>query len=243
MVIQNDRRAVIGGDFNAKSETWGSKSNNRRGEIAEDWAATHDLRLINSGNIPTCVRPQGVSIVDLTWVTPLLLKEIANWRVLEDEISYSDHRYIRFTISSARRNDNLGKACRAWNRKQFDEDRFEAALEWLCADENPPENAEDASQRIDSIMKQACDLAMPRTKNRIGAKKSVYWWNDNIQETRKQYIIWYRKWKREIRKRNENGAERASDNYHRNKKELRRAISQSKKSAWRELLTTIDEDS
>lgn len=41
-VIQTTCRAIIGGDFNAKSEAWGSGYTNRRGELKEEWAATYD---------------------------------------------------------------------------------------------------------------------------------------------------------------------------------------------------------
>lgn len=177
----------------------------------------------------------------------MMLNKISGWEVLEDAISYSDHRYIRFNLNNNNNNNRQlnnrqNKPIKAWCKKYFDNDRFEAALEWLCADENLPENANEASQRIDSIIKQACDLAMPRIKNREGRAKSVYWWNDNISEIRRDCIKWYRKWKRETRKNNEETANRAEGKYHDNKKELRKAIRRSKRSAWQELILTIDED-
>lgn len=246
-ILRNSCAVVIGGDFNAKSEMWNSEYIDRRGEITEEWAAMHDLRIINSGSISTCVRPQGASIIDLTWVTPAMLNKISGWEVLENTISYSDHRYIRFNIDNCNNNNRQLnnrqiKPIKAWSKKNFDSDRFEAALEWLCADENPPENANEASQRIDSIIKQACDLAMPRIKNREGLAKSVYWWNDNISETRRECIKWYRKWERETRKNNEETANNAQGKYHDSKKELRKLIRRSKRNAWQELILTIDKD-
>lgn len=53
------------GDFNARSTLWNCPDTNRRGELTERWAATLDLRLVNTGNVFTCIRPQGCSIVDL----------------------------------------------------------------------------------------------------------------------------------------------------------------------------------
>lgn len=64
---------LIGGDFNAWSELWGSQITDRRGELVERWSAAYDIRLLNIGNVATCVRPQGSSVIDLTWVSSDLL--------------------------------------------------------------------------------------------------------------------------------------------------------------------------
>lgn len=61
---------VIGGDFNAASMLWGARASNLRGDQVEVWAASLDLRVMNIGKTPTCVRSQGTSIVDVTWCTP-----------------------------------------------------------------------------------------------------------------------------------------------------------------------------
>lgn len=95
---------------------------------------------------------------------------------------------------------------------------------------------------MDSIMKQACDLAMPRVKRNDDALKSVYWWSDDIGEARKECIRWYRRWKREIRKNNAQIANHAHGKYRDSRKELRRLIRKSKREAWRELILTIDKD-
>jgi len=60
---------IITGDFRAKSVLWGSPGSSLRG-VLERWAAELDLRIINVGNTPTCVRHNGSSIIDLTWSSP-----------------------------------------------------------------------------------------------------------------------------------------------------------------------------
>lgn len=59
-----ENRIVIGGDFNSKSTLWGLPYTDSRGELVEKWAAEYNLRLINSGTSPTCIRLQGQSIID-----------------------------------------------------------------------------------------------------------------------------------------------------------------------------------
>lgn len=60
---------------------------NGKGFLLASWAAERDIRIINSGEIPTCMRPQNISIVDTTWSSPDLLSFIRNWKVLS-EIDY-----------------------------------------------------------------------------------------------------------------------------------------------------------
>lgn len=81
---QRSRDLIVCGDFNAHAISWGSPSTDSRGHLVEEWAAQLDLRLANTGSCPTCVHPQGSSIIDLTWVSPSLLRRVREWRVRQD---------------------------------------------------------------------------------------------------------------------------------------------------------------
>lgn len=48
-------KIILGGDFNAKANLWGSKSTDRRGFLLTRWAAEKDLRIINFGDKPAYV--------------------------------------------------------------------------------------------------------------------------------------------------------------------------------------------
>jgi len=91
---------IIGGDFNAHSVLWGSSNANRRGALMERWAASGGLCIVNKCGAYTCIRPQGSSVVDLTFVSYGILDRIFNWRIREDLESLSDHLYINFEISN-----------------------------------------------------------------------------------------------------------------------------------------------
>lgn len=86
---------IIGGDFNAKSMAWGCNYTDRRGEILINWAAETDLRLQNIGDTPTCTRPQGTSVVDITWTRLHESSRIGDWQVSGKE-TMSDHAYVTF---------------------------------------------------------------------------------------------------------------------------------------------------
>jgi len=68
-----------------------------RGAYLEDWAFANELTIANVGNVPTCVREQGESHIDITWVSTNYIHYIHDWRVREDTMS-SDHYYIEFYI-------------------------------------------------------------------------------------------------------------------------------------------------
>lgn len=87
-------KTMVCGDFNAHSALWGSANADKKGEFVERWAAARDLRLLNDGLANTCVRPQGCSIIDLTWASPCVLERAGNWSVLENIETLSDHQYV-----------------------------------------------------------------------------------------------------------------------------------------------------
>ncbi|KAL6418732.1 hypothetical protein ACFW04_011826 [Cataglyphis niger] len=94
MLLPTQRtKILICGDFNSKSKLWGSPFSDERGTTIDEWAAASDLRLLNTGSDPTCIRAQGCSIIDLTWASPGLARYISSWQVL-DLSTLSDHVYI-----------------------------------------------------------------------------------------------------------------------------------------------------
>lgn len=78
-------KTIICGDFNSKSQTWGARYTDGRGERLDRWMSSKDFRLINEGSSPTCIRPQGYSIVDLTWAAADVQRKINDWKVLHEE--------------------------------------------------------------------------------------------------------------------------------------------------------------
>jgi len=126
------QKILICGDFNGKSILWGGAFTCPRGQLLEDWAAEFDLCLLNEGSIPTCVRPQGCSIVDVTWCTPDLRGEVSSWKVREDIESLSDHQYITMNIG---RGSGLaprpsGPSRSRWPRGEWNMDAFRAVALW-----------------------------------------------------------------------------------------------------------------
>ncbi|XP_039762050.1 uncharacterized protein LOC120635182, partial [Pararge aegeria] len=140
-------RVLVVGDLNAKSTAWGSPATDARGEALEEWAVLTGLEVLNRGSVHTCVRQQGGSIVDVTFADSILARRVSGWEVLQDEETLSDHRYIRFEVSSIpaairRVSRPLPGDSPRWAVKRLDREvLIEAALvqAWLPALENPVE--------------------------------------------------------------------------------------------------------
>lgn len=105
----------IGGDFNARAILWGAPSTDVRGEIIMEWASALDLGLLNEPGVCTCVRPQGSSVVDLSWVSAGLVSSIVEWSVFETMESLSDHLYIGISLRKSDPNNRAIAHIKRWN--------------------------------------------------------------------------------------------------------------------------------
>lgn len=124
-------KIILAGDFNAKASAWGARAIDQRGLLLTRWAAERDLCIANEGQSPTCVRPQGESIIDLTWVSPDLLQHVEDCQVRGEMESLSDHCYISFEVKMGWARPPPNRTVqRKWNSKKFDKDLFEASLIW-----------------------------------------------------------------------------------------------------------------
>lgn len=204
---QEPAPVVIGGDFNAHSEMWGSAKNNARGRLVIDWAASLGVCLLNRGNESTCVRPHvlslGESIVDLSWASPSASRMIRSWRVLVDVESLSDHVHIEIELETPRKTRHWDRAGapRRWAVKKMDTDKMVAALlacTWPKREEEGEITLEQELADLDDKLRWSCDVAMPRQIPR--PRKVAYWWSEEISDLRRLAIRARRRWTRARRR-------------------------------------------
>lgn len=102
-----------------------------------EWAERNNLILKNVGEFPTCVRPQGVSVVDLTSATPRIANKIRNWMVEESDLSLLDHNYIRYLIKGSGRRAQVSGSVdkesristnKRWKMDTLEQDMFDEVL-------------------------------------------------------------------------------------------------------------------
>ncbi|KMQ91737.1 reverse transcriptase, partial [Lasius niger] len=238
-------KIIVCGDFNSKSSLWGSPITDNRGDEVERWAAANDLRIANVGSVPTCVRPQGNSIIDLTWVSPQAVGLIGDWSVREDVETLSDHSYITFSVGfSPTRSTGSRGTGRRWNLSKMDMAAFDLSLVWACYDDSLGDDAFSAGEFarwLEDTLVEACDTSAPRIGPRQ-PKRAAYWWSDSIAELRSSCVR-ARRWTRGRRAlRPLPVVEDLRLKYRTKKKDLKCAINRAKSAAWRELILTLDND-
>ncbi|KAI4472771.1 hypothetical protein M0804_015619 [Polistes exclamans] len=165
--------ALVAGDFNARFPTWDPEGrSNPRGELLCMWANRLNLSLADQVGHPTCVRPQGSSVVDLTWGSLAASVRLTDWKVDEAE-SLSDHLYVIFKYmheatgfrSSCPRNKIFSK----WDTRVVDEDRLGAALvsgEWTRDDEV------DLVTWVNDTLLISRDMSMPRIQGGLSCSEA-----------------------------------------------------------------------
>lgn len=229
---------ILGGDFNAWHHTWGSRKSNVRGDTLSDWASAMNLTLLNQGSTSTCVRPQGSSIVDLTWATPTIASRLAKWSVLSEVEHLSDHRYIEVELQREKVTQARNIRPR-WAIKKLNEDNLMAAV--MAATWSNPYAAEDPRQEATWLQRtivSACNGAMPRVK--CLPRKSAYWWTEEIAELRRTTNRWSRRVQR--KKGTEEERKEASYQYREARRLFRLGIKKAKAKAWDEFIQTLQED-
>ncbi|XP_076386337.1 uncharacterized protein LOC143264206 [Megachile rotundata] len=240
------RGVLILGDFNAHAVEWGSSTTDPRGEAVLVWAAAHGLLLQNRGSVSTCVRPQGESVVDLTWASPVAARLVASWRVEEGVETLSDHRYVRVDISSDTRRRGGGRSGpRRWALRALDRDLAEAAALAACWPASPDQTVADVqgeAEWLRDTLHDICNVSMPRAAPR--PRRAAYWWTPHIAELRKACVPLRRRYQRARRRRNRD-PEREQDLwgvYREGVMALQLAIKESKDRAWDEFLGSLERD-
>lgn len=237
-VRRGSGEAIIAGDFNSKSRSWGCPTTNRRGAAMDVFIASLSLVILNVGGSYTCRRGDGGSIVDLTLATEGVASRITDWQVLSSTVTLSDHDYITYVIETSPRKIEkvrpLGWSVRALNPTIFSWVMESIDSHSLCA--------EDMAGAVVSQVQGVCDVVLPRRSSARG-RVPVYWWSQEIAEIRRRCQAARRAVTRA------RGRDLAADVVQRlvyefkaAKKELSMAIRASKKRCWQELCDAVERD-
>ncbi|XP_045541436.1 uncharacterized protein LOC123722921 [Papilio machaon] len=250
LVGGNSRFVLIAGDFNAKNVAWGCPTTDARGAVLEEWALTEGLCLLNQGSRPTCVRPQGSSIVDLSFASPAIARRVYGWKVLENVETMSDHLYIRFHISEssvvpARPGSRLmNDSSPRWVVKRINKDIHTEASQvenWMPLDSVV--SVDEGAYALRQSITRVCNASMPR-QGPQPPKKQVYWWSVEIAELRTACVTARRQYQRVRRRRRRDEATELllRNAYTATRRTLCLAISEAKESAREEMIESLNRD-
>lgn len=254
---------LVTGDFNARSPAWGDWVSNARGEELGMLIESLELLIMNSGSIPTFTRGAG-SVIDLTLVSESLTGRFSGWRVMDSVFNSSDHHYIRFHLSESTPNQPQPAAIdpQGWNTSGgIDAEAIHTGLliaAWLDGGHRrDAQDAEAGARTLRSRIATACDFALPKRRIAKPGKRPVHWWNAEIANLRAECTRTKRTKVRmvaRISRLRERDAgdfdevranaelERTNDAFTTAKKQLKHAISRSKKACWNELIASVDND-
>ena len=234
--IRSQKKPIIlVGDFNAKSQSWGSTTEDKRGSMTLDWAASLDLVLINEGNVPTFRRGEQQSHLDLTFASSDIAGRITNWKVLDDLESLSDHNNIIMTVTITTSGKELVRTRKYRRPLPTDIARIQRASSLASLQVQDPKELTDIA---DSICTKVLNVS------RKYKKAPVYWWNENIANLRAATI----NAKRHRTRVNKSYSatiqckEEAHTVYCKARRDLRSAIRESKEAAYLKLLEDLKND-
>ncbi|XP_058802166.1 uncharacterized protein LOC131670519 [Phymastichus coffea] len=240
---------VVAGDFNARATEWGMGRTETRGRLLLGMAARLDLAVANRGQRSTYIRPgYGESIPDVTIVSEKLQQRVEGWQVIDD-YNASDHRYITFEVK-----DRPEQGHRATPRppkrslKNLDRDRFsELLLEAPAPRDRLPDSLTDRQaaefliEETSALIERICDATIPMKGGRPDGKRAIHWWSDKLSSLRKTCLRSRRRMYRAAKRRRPN-ADALVEEYRVARKQLTRAIKDSKDNSLRRLCEEVEGD-
>ncbi|KAL0812196.1 hypothetical protein ABMA28_009571 [Loxostege sticticalis] len=243
---------LIGGDVNAWSHWWGSKSENERGHKYNSFLAEMELHILNTGDTPTFEEyRQGrwyTSRVDVTSCTTNLLGKIKEWKVNRG-LTTSDHNAITFTLETGSKLKPVPiPTTRKYNTKKANWSVFDEQLHKSLAENNINAGAINAVSNggdLDTIteaytkaIEVACESAIPRVGKR-GETSRPQWWTDELEKLRKDVL---RK-KRRIRNAAPIRVEAVVEEYREAKTLYVQKSQEAQTQSWKEFCTTQERES
>ncbi|CAI6364284.1 unnamed protein product [Macrosiphum euphorbiae] len=206
-------------------------------------AASLGLLPCNVGSVPTYSRVNVESVIDVTFARfpPNASPPVANWSVLTELNSASDHFYVEFTVANSSAIPTLAPVVRI---KKLSPEALEE--HWRRAREAslplpPSASAADHVAHLQPFLVDSCDAAMPR-RTSFQEKIAVHWWCKEIADLRKTSIAARRQYQRAGRRADTSDREAAFITYNQARKQLRLAIRKSQEASWKELCDRVESD-
>lgn len=154
-------KAVVLGDFNAHSSSWGSQYTNSRGTCLADWTQQNDLSLLSNPAVKTFRRGQTESLLDLAFGNPNVAVHHVN-----TTFTGSDHALIHMKFES-----------------HLEKERPYLTIDWhtwqSLMDQEAPPNLLTTFQPSyhNHAYTQLCTLAQQYTVTKRASFHSKKWWN------------------------------------------------------------------
>ncbi|XP_070070132.1 uncharacterized protein [Drosophila takahashii] len=179
--LRGRANVIVGGDFNAWAQEWGSVSTNVRGRAVLKAFASTDVVLLNDGERPTFARAGAASIIDLTYVSGTI-SQTARWGIC-DAYTGNDHEAILCSVGvSAEDTRSVPRPRKAYRPDTLCTQAFANALDGMAAEVTG--GANEMANRIATTLELACDQSMRLRDSFRRNHRPVIWWSDLIADLR-----------------------------------------------------------
>lgn len=232
-IKENPREAVVMGDINSKSPEWGSPVWDTRGEYWSEWLAELNLIVNNTGNAPSFVRGDSTSYIDVTCSSQKLARRITEWKIMEKE-AMTYHQHIYFEIGPKHKKTQLTENI----KPVFYKEKFKTEIRTRM------QGLEGATVRSITLLLAEATKASSSNTQTGNNRKAPYWWNQEIDEKRRECTKIKRKLTRLriCRSVPQNVRENLHIEHKRLRKELRGLIIRSKRDHWQQTCSALNED-
>lgn len=212
--LQNTSNAlhVIGGDFNAWHQEWGSRSSTPRGNLIFNLLINYDLKLLNSGDSPTFEtithgKPR-TSNIDLSIISSHPKINATHWINDPTTCPSSDHRTLLFgfSLNQVPLSKNKKLSTYRYNTESVNWDHIhetfiEGIEKLLPKGENIESyNREEIDQYIEAMttaIRTTCDKILPRKR---GHQHKAPWWNNDLENLKQKVIQTHHKLSKQVKR-------------------------------------------
>jgi Endonuclease-reverse transcriptase len=215
---------IIGCDANSHHVAWGSTDINSRGAALLEYLFVTHLDILNRGNEPTFVNRVRAQVIDISLASSNIWHEVRNWRV-SSEVSLSDHRIIRFEVSSDIRPPYQYRNPRSTNWELFEEE-LESRIRGHDTELDGVQAIENSVSVIQKSLVAAYEESCPLKTANQGCKTPF--WDSELGKLRKEAR---RSW---------NNRQSDPDAYHLAVKAYDKALRAAKRASWKTFCGEVD---
>ena len=223
----NNIPILIGMDSNCHCQLSGSESNNKRGDILEEFIATNELIVKNVGTKPTFVNTRSQTIIDVTLTSMVLDDYLKDWEVLDQDF-FSDHKMINYHLTIGKQKKTLKRNYNKANWPLFK--NILEKTEWSCPTVWNSDTIEQQTSLFNEDITMALDKSCP-LRLTTPKKKAVHWWTEDIAKKKKEVRLLYKL---------KSTGKATHEEYANERRSYYNLIRQSKKTSWNKFVTDCD---
>lgn len=185
--INREDEKIIGGDFNAKSSLWYSKSTDDKGELIEEFIVNNNLIVLNKeGEKYTYDSIHGQDNIDITLVTEGIENKSRGWNVEE---GISDHNIISWEVGmeavESTNENKIHVGITDWDGVRRDIDRRLKLI-----------NISDIEEKIKAVSGIIREVCKKYGKRRGKKNCGTWWWSKELEEKKAEVKRLNRRYRR-----------------------------------------------